>query len=305
MTRYGVNAEIAELTVDLAIYLSRAGDVTRLLRLFADDRWLRRGWPESRRWEAYGRDLALAWDALEENLHDRPGAVVDCVRLAVIRGTLTTVEDFPASVMTAAVRTGYWTPERTLSTIDRLSRPAERAVCCHYLLASADLDVHGRRPVESRLIRLAGLPTDELPARTLLSGLHLMSSAGREAVAIAIQETARVVEWQMPDKVAPPELPHEDVVAADAVEILFAGLFRGDGGLPRLPRRNALVVLFAAFGRLHRFVDVQARSGDMAPCRGKHAAKLVLASALDLQIDQAIVHPCHCRAPCESFRVGT
>ena len=221
MTRYGVNAEIAELTVDLAIYLSRAGDVTRLLRLFADDRWLRRGWPESRRWEAYGRDLALAWDALEENLHDRPGAVVDCVRLAVIRGTLTTVEDFPASVMTAAVRTGYWTPERTLSTIDRLSRPAERAVCCHYLLASADLDVHGRRPVESRLIRLAGLPTDELPARTLLSGLHLMSSAGREAVAIAIQETARVVEWQMPDKVAPPELPHEDVVAADAVEILI------------------------------------------------------------------------------------
>ncbi|MEV2241090.1 hypothetical protein [Micromonospora sp. NPDC049891] len=222
MTRDGVAAEIGELAGDLATYLSRAGNVERLLRLFADDHWLqRRVSPETRQWEAYARDLALAWEALEENLTDRPGAIVDCVRLAVIRSTLTTVEDFPAAVVAAAVRTGYWTPERSLSTIDRLSRAAERAVCCHGLLATADLDVRGRRPVESRLIQLAGLPANELPARTLLSGLRLMSSAGREAVAIAIQETARVVEWQIPAGVAGPELRHEDVVAADAVEILI------------------------------------------------------------------------------------
>lgn len=221
MTRDGVAAEITELAGDLALHLSRAGDVARLLRLFTDDRWLRRrASPEKRQWDEYGRDLGLAWDALDENLPDRPGAAVDCVRLALIRSTLSTVEDFPASVVTAAVHTGHWTPERSLSTIDRLSRPAERAVCYHYLLAGADLDARGRRAVESRLIRLAGLPSDELPARTLLAGLHLMSPAGRAAVATAIQETARVVEWQMPADVAPPELRHEDVAAADAVEIL-------------------------------------------------------------------------------------
>ena len=179
MTGGRVAAELGELTADLATYLSRAGNVDRLLQLFADDRWLRRRVPpETRHWEDYGRDLDLAWDALDRDLADHPGAVADCVRLAVIRGTLTTVEDFPAPLVAAAVRTGYWSTERSLSTIDRLSRPAERAACCHHLLAGADLDLRGRRPVESRLTRLAGLDAAELPARTLLSGVHLMSPAG-------------------------------------------------------------------------------------------------------------------------------
>jgi hypothetical protein len=222
MTGAGVAAELGQLGGDLATYLSRAGNVGRLLQLFADDRWLRRRVaPETRHWEDYGRDLGLAWDALDRDLADRAGAVADCVRLAVIRGTLTTVEDFPAPLVAAAVRTGHWTAERSLSTIDRLSRPRERVLSLHHLLAAADLDVRGRRPVESRLIRLAGLPADELPARTLLSGVHLMSSAGREAVATAMQESARVVEWQMPTDAAEPELRHEDVVAADTVKILI------------------------------------------------------------------------------------
>jgi hypothetical protein len=217
-----IDAELGELSGDLPTYLNRAGDVDRLLRLFADDRWLRRRVsPQTRHWENYGRDLELAWDALDRDLADRPGAVPECVRLAVIRSTLTTVEDLPASLVAAAVRTGYWSAERSLSTIDRLSHPAERAACCHHLLATADLDGRSRRPVESKLIRLAGLPTAELPARTLLAGIHLMSPTGRTAVATAMQETARVFEWQMPAELAPPELRHEDLVAADAVEILL------------------------------------------------------------------------------------
>jgi hypothetical protein len=127
-----IDAELGELSGDLPTYLNRAGDVDRLLRLFADDRWLRRRVsPQTRHWENYGRDLELAWDALDRDLADRPGAVPECVRLAVIRSTLTTVEDLPASLVAAAVRTGYWSAERSLSTIDRLSHPAERAACCH------------------------------------------------------------------------------------------------------------------------------------------------------------------------------
>ena len=276
MTGGRVAAELGELTADLAIYLSRAGNVDRLLQLFADDRWLRRRVsPETRHWEDYGRDLVLAWDAVDRDLADHPGAVADCVRLAVIRGTLTTVEDFPAPLVAAAVRTGYWSAERSLSTIDRLSRPAERAACCYHLLAGAELDVRGRRPVESRLIRLAGLREAELPARTLLSGVHLMSPACRAAVATAMGETARVVEWQMPAEIAPPELRHEDLVAADVAEILVKV---PEARAPRLVERigDTLLAALTELTASSDDVDDKPELGSLAIDLGKHFTRRLL-----------------------------
>ena len=276
MTGGRVAAELGELTGDLAIHLSRAGDIDRLLRLFADDRWLlRRVSPRTRHWEGYGRDLDLAWDALDRDLADRPSGVQDCVRLAVIRSTLTTVEDLPAPLVAAAVRTGYWTAERSLATIDRLSRPAERAACCHHLLAAADLDGRGSRPVESRLIRLAGLPAAELPARTLLAGAHLMSPAGRAAVATAMQDTARVVDWQMPAELAPPELRHEDLVAADVVEIL---LEVPEAQAPRLVERigDTLLTALAELTASSDDVSDQLQPGNLAIDLAKHWVRRLL-----------------------------
>ena len=210
------------------------------------------------------------------------------MRLAVIRGTLTTVEDFPAPLVAAAVRTGYWSAERSLSTIDRLSRPAERAACCYHLLAGADLDVRGRRPVESRLIRLAGLrPVEsrlipfagllkaELPARTLLSGVHLMSPAAARPWRPRWARPPRWSSGRCRAELASPELRHEDLVAADVVEILVKV---PEARVPRLVERIGDTLL-AALNELTASsddVDDKPELGSLATDLGKHLVRRLL-----------------------------
>ena len=64
-----IREELSGLALNLASYLAEAGQLGRLMRLFADDRWLRRrvgpGVPD---WDGYQQDIDAAWDTLDQTL---------------------------------------------------------------------------------------------------------------------------------------------------------------------------------------------------------------------------------------------
>ena len=69
-----LQGELSGLGLNLAEYLAKAGQASRLMRLFRDDRWLRRRFdPELGNWDGYQADLEAAWDALDQELATEAG----------------------------------------------------------------------------------------------------------------------------------------------------------------------------------------------------------------------------------------
>jgi hypothetical protein len=176
----------------LAPKLRASGQVERLLRLFEDDHWLHRQvTPESRDWSGYLRDLDLAWDALAERDAD-PADLPAFVRLALIRCTVKTVDSVPPALLVAAVRTGVWSGDRALSVAGRFSTADDRAEAYAGLLDLPDLDAGLRQTTRARLIQLADLDPDEVPARVLINAMRHLGPVGRTAVADRLCERPRV-----------------------------------------------------------------------------------------------------------------
>ncbi|MFG2986357.1 hypothetical protein ACGFYQ_34750 [Streptomyces sp. NPDC048258] len=222
-----VRAEMERLALDaLPTHLRAAGRVDRLLRLFHDDRRLRRRVSlADPRWDGYQSDIGIAWDAVDETPADKPEAVpqpiAELVRLALVRATLTAADEIPAGLLVAAVTTGHWSVERALSTIARGSSPGGQAEAYYGLLAAAQFDEPTCKAIRERLIELATRPVDDLPAHSLLRGIHLLDAEGRTAIAARIEDTARIVGWRMPRAFTPPPgMEPEYIEAAETAGLL-------------------------------------------------------------------------------------
>ncbi|MEU6992700.1 hypothetical protein ABZ953_18850 [Streptomyces sp. NPDC046465] len=224
----GLDAELHQLALDgLAAHLGAAGRVDRLLQLFGDDRRLRRRvTAEVRLWDGYQSDIDTAWDAVDRALAEDPGRVPDplggCIRLALLRGSMKAADDIPSRVVVAAVATGLWSAQRALSTIGRAASAGEQADGYYRLLALAPIDAATRKTVQARIVALASLPGDEIPARTLLEGVALLDAGARAAVAAGIEETAPIVSWQVPARFASKRIRPEGLEAGEAVALLCA-----------------------------------------------------------------------------------
>lgn len=211
--------ELETLALHMAGYLSRADQVDRLISLFADDRWLSRRFDrQSGGWDDYQADLDEAWDALDRTLRDlsddTAALVPQIVRLALVRATLSTVDNMPTPLVIAALSTGLWTIERTISVVSRNPSPEERAEMFFRLLEVPSLNEQTRRAICAQLLEIAQLPARDLPADVLISGLALLSPAERITVVDRVAATATVTWYSGGGRPTGPTLLQNTAVAA-------------------------------------------------------------------------------------------
>ncbi|MFC4070963.1 hypothetical protein [Actinoplanes subglobosus] len=195
--------ELSALADGLAGYLSQADQADRLLLLFADDRRLARRYdPRTGGWDDYHEDLEAAWDVLDRRLATSEGLadpVPSLIRLALVRATLSSAEDVPPALVAAAVGTGAWSVDRTLSTIGRHPSPDHRVLMLGHLLRTLDLDEDTTRAVTAQMIELSRLPGEDLPAEALLRNLDVLDPAHRITVTDRIASDAEVVTFSLND----------------------------------------------------------------------------------------------------------
>ena len=96
--------------------------------------------------------------------------------------------------MIAAVSTGHWNAERAVAALSRHPSPDQRARTLCGLLQIRDLPQKARQAISARILELAWLPTSDLPAEALMSGLELLDPAQRITVADRIAADATVAE---------------------------------------------------------------------------------------------------------------
>jgi hypothetical protein len=189
--------ELSALALHMTGYLSRAGQVDRLLMLFDDDRRMLRCFdPAIGGWDGYQEDIDTTWDALDRSLAtphpDAEDPVPRLVRLALARATLSSIDEVPPAMLSAAVGSGTWTVDQALSTISRHPAPESRAAMLYELLDLDDLDRDVRQTIRSQLVELGQVPTVDLPADALLSRLELLEPAERLTVVDRIAADASI-----------------------------------------------------------------------------------------------------------------
>jgi hypothetical protein len=218
-----IQTELSGLALGLASYLAEAGQVDRLMRLFADDRWLqRRVDPDAPDWDGYQQDIDAAWNTLDQALAapETADPMPNLVRLALVRATLSSAEDIPPALVVAAVSTGHWSVERAVAALSRHPSPDQRARTLCELLRITDLTREARQAISTRILELAWLPARDLPAEALLSGLELLDPAQRITVADRIAADAIVAELRpeiVPGLTGPHLSPWTAVQAMEAV----------------------------------------------------------------------------------------
>ncbi|MEU7576296.1 hypothetical protein AB0B50_01645 [Streptomyces sp. NPDC041068] len=292
-----LRAEIGRLALDdLPAHLSAAGRVDRLLRLFHDDRRLRRRvTTETRLWDGYQSDIDIAWGAVDRALREDPARIPDplagYIQLALLRSSVTAADDIPSRLVVAAVATGYWSATRALSTIGRAASPGEQADGYYRLLALAPLTESTRKTVQAQVVALAALPGDEVPARALLDGITLLDAPARTAVAAGLEDTARVVGWQMPARLSWKRHRPQGLEASETVALLCAA---PEIRRPRLVARvaDALIDDLAELnGREAQEGQEDEAQGEEA--RGEEGEAETLLAQLERDSAASLIDPAH------------
>ncbi|MBB5857859.1 hypothetical protein ACFQ05_19810 [Amycolatopsis umgeniensis] len=213
-------AELSTMAQGLARRLDKAGRIDRLLGLFGDDRRAARRFDrETGAWDGYQDDLEVAWDALDRRLaapeEDAADLVPDLLRIALVRATLSSADEVPPALVAAAVRTGCWTVRRAAATIDRHPTSGHRGQMLSGLLRAMSTDDDLWGPLVAQLAELAFLPSPDLPAEALLSGLDLLEPPERLAVVDRIATDVAVLPTGAPfAPVAGPRVLAETAVLA-------------------------------------------------------------------------------------------
>jgi hypothetical protein len=243
-----VRAELGRIAREgLAKHLGAAGRIDRLLRLFADDRWLNRR-AEDRAWDGYRQDVETAWDTLIARLDQVERPFAAAVRLALVRSTITSSSDLPVELLTAALRTGALPVNRVIAVAGLLSRPHDQAVALLEIHAHSENETESSA-VETRLIDLSRLPSETIPALTLLHALPLLPAPTRLAILASLGERLTLSRELFYPEMVGRDHDDESVYPNELLEILTD-----------LPEGPDPVLLAKAADALLLELDIEARS---------------------------------------------
>jgi hypothetical protein len=181
------DAWVAYRLETLARHLGEAGQVGRLLRLFADDRWLvlRRDGGDLT-YAGFLDDISAAWASLRSNAAPEDDFAAH-LRLGLVRTSISAISTVPPGLIVRAVATRLWPVARALGVAER--HPVSLRLATHVgLLAVPDLEPDDRTAIEGSVEEALRTAGHDVPVMFLVRMLGSLDGDSGRAVADRLGE---------------------------------------------------------------------------------------------------------------------